>query len=81
MILDDGTVIIPTHFSVVTDRERVACVPELRYLHTHENKPAWQRSADPRVVSCPMCMATKEYNDAITTAAELPRPRYKMVLA
>ena len=73
MVMPDGSSIIPIHFAIMVNGERVACTPGLVNLHSHDSKPAWQRTQDPRIVNCPLCKKTWEWQEAIANAAELPR--------
>lgn len=82
MILGDGSVIIPIHFTIMDGTvEHIACAPRLRHLHSHNNKPAWQRTTDARVVTCPVCKETEEFKVAVAESTPLPRQTFKLVPA
>jgi hypothetical protein len=61
MILANGNAVLPVHF-VVRKTGRIACTPTKFPLH-HEpgREETWQRTDDPRAVSCPLCEETEEY--------------------
>jgi len=41
---------------------RIACMPNMREFHTTPYHPAYQRTDDPRAVTCPACKETDVFN-------------------
>ena len=69
MILEDGSEINLIHYvHKVRNVNKIACVPTLPEADMCLGKKwyVWQRSDDPRAVSCPMCKATQEYQETVT---------------
>ena len=73
MVLEDGRVIHPIHYVLAGTVERVACTPGLLHLYSHMNKPVWMRTADPRVVTCPLCKLHPAWKTEMDKSAPLPR--------
>lgn len=79
MIQEDGSELLLIHLTFKRGKEYerqegslmskdswgVACSPNAVKLHgTHERGP-YQRSDDPRAVTCPMCIATELFREAM----------------
>lgn len=43
----------------------IACMPGMTEFHRTKYHPAYQRSNDPRAVTCPACRRSHEYNRAM----------------
>lgn len=57
-----GNMIEVVHFAHVADgKERVACLPNMAELHQTQHHPNYQRSGEPRAVTCPACKRTDAY--------------------
>jgi hypothetical protein len=62
-ILADGREILLVHFSF---EGQVVCVPNLQTPHSLPTRAeVWQRSDDPRAVTCSFCKATVAYQQAL----------------
>lgn len=54
------------HFSQVGEAgERVACMPGMTEFHLTPHHPNYQRSNDPRAVTCPACKRTDAYRGVV----------------
>lgn len=66
MLLEDGSKVTPVHFTFADGAGKwwLACVPTLD-LEADNKRPApWQRTNEPRAVTCPLCKRTDTYKDA-----------------
>jgi hypothetical protein len=61
------------HFVFQEDPERIACVPNMVEFHSTQYHPNYQRTNDPRAVTCPQCMETGMYKNRIGSY----RPHYQ----
>ena len=58
----DGSVIVPVHFE---QAGHIACAPNMAVLHANEHRPhPWQRTGEPRAVTCNACLASAAYKKA-----------------
>lgn len=56
-----GQTITLIHYVFQVDPERIACMPHMQEFHSTKYHPNYQRTNDPRAVTCPACKATGEY--------------------
>lgn len=52
------------HFVYQSEPERIACMPNMVEFHSTAYHKNYQRSNDPRAVSCPACRRTDAYKTA-----------------
>ncbi len=78
MLLEDATPILPVHYAVRTAEgpHRIVCEPNLEYLHSLPRRPVpWQRTNDPRAVTCPLCKSTVAFQKALAQQAPIMRSK------
>lgn len=63
-LLPGGQTINLIHFVFQTDPERIACMPNMTEFHATGYHPNYQRTNDPRAVTCPACKKTGDYTAA-----------------
>lgn len=71
MIFGDGSQKAVIHYSVKTDRERIACLPNEVLPQQKDRVFSIRRTDEPRAVTCPVCRETEEFKKkmvAIQTA-------------
>lgn len=65
MLLEDGSQVTPVHFTFQDGAGEwwLACVPTVD-LRTVFRPVPWQRTDEPRAVTCPLCKRTSVFKDA-----------------
>lgn len=53
------------HFVFQTEPERIACMPHMEEFHSTVYHKHYQRTNEPRAVSCPQCRATKLFKERV----------------
>lgn len=66
MLFGDGSQKAVIHFSVRTDRERIACFADEVLAQQKDRVFSIRRSDDPRAVTCPVCQETDEFKKKMT---------------
>lgn len=57
------------HYVHQVDPERIACMPHMTEFHLTPYHPNYQRSNEPRAVTCPSCKMTEVYKKANSQVA------------
>lgn len=55
------------------DRWRIACMPNMTEFHETKYHPNYQRTNEPRAVTCLACHRTEAYKQSVTLNTELPK--------
>lgn len=59
-----GRTMTLVHFVFQAEPERIACMPGMQEFHATPHHPNYQRTNDPRAVSCSACKKTDSYKQA-----------------